>query len=207
MTDEHILVQGSDKRYRLGWKILEWGNKVMYYQDISLEASPIISQLVSRFKGTSHIGMFDDGEVRFVFKAMSPHVDVVPTLVGMTRFPAYATSIGKVLLAYNKSFLQPMLAKGMFKQSKNTITSMEILEKELTEIRKRGYSISDNENETDTYGIAAPIKSYSGQVVAALNLVGERNYMTGKEHHLIVREVVHSAQMISKQLGYMTINY
>lgn len=207
MTQENILVQDRDKRYRLGWKILEWGNKVMYYQDISLEASPIISQLVSRFKGTSHIGMFDEGEVRFVFKAMSPHADVVPTLVGMTRFPAYATSIGKVLLAYNKAFLPPMMAKGMFKQSKNTITNLDTLERELIEIRKRGYSISDHENETNTYGIAAPIESYNGQVVAALNLVGERNYMTGKEHHLIIREVVRSAQMISKQLGYITINY
>jgi len=205
MCKENILLQGTDKRYRLGWKILEWSNKVMYYQEIHAEAGPIISNLVTRFKGTSHIGMFYDGEIRFVFKAMSPNADVVPTFIGMTRYPAYATSIGKVLLAYNKSFLMPMMAKGMFKQSKNTITNVDTLQKELEVVRKNGYAISDDENVSSTYGIAAPIKTYNGQVVAALNLVGERDYMKGKEHQLIIKEVVRSANLISRQLGYMII--
>ncbi|MEO4052072.1 IclR family transcriptional regulator [Solibacillus sp. CAU 1738] len=206
MCHENILIQGSDKRYRLGWKILEWSNNVMYLQEINIEAAPIISKLVTRFKGTSHIGMFDDGEIRFIFKTMSPHVDVVPTIVGMTRFPAYSTSIGKVLLAFNKGFVMPMLAKGMIKATQNTITSLAELEEDLKLIRMRGYAICDVENETHTYGIAAPIKTYNGQVVAALNLVGDKEYMK-KEKAAIIREVVHCADLISRQLGYMTINY
>lgn len=206
MCQQRILIQGSDRRYRLGWKILEWSNKVMYFQDINAEAGPIISQLLTRFKGTSHIGMFDDGKVRFVFKAMSPHVDVVPTFVGRTRFPAHATSIGKVLLAYNKSFMAPMMAGGMLKTTPNTIVCIKTLEEELALVRERGYAISDGENETITYGIAAPIKSYNGQVVAALNLVGEKAYME-KEKSLIIHEVVRAANLISREIGYMTINY
>ncbi|WP_141904944.1 IclR family transcriptional regulator [Lysinibacillus sp. Y5S-8] len=207
MCQESILLQGSDKRYRLGWKILEWSNKVMYYQEINFEAGPIISNLVARFKGTSHIGMFDNGEVRFVYKAMSPHADIVPTFVGMTRYPAYSTSIGKVLLTYNPAFMLPMLEKGMFKQTANTITSVEDLKKELEVVYKNGYAISDQENASNTYGVAAPIKTYNGQVVAALNLVGEKSYMNGKDKQAIVREVIRSAELISRQLGYMTINY
>lgn len=206
MCQQSILIQGSDRRYRLGWKILEWGNKVMYFQDIHAEAGPIISQLLARFKGTSHIGMFDEGKVRFVFKAMSPHVDVVPTYIGRTYFPAHATSIGKVLLAYNKSFIAPMLAEGMLKTTPNTISCMKVLEKELALVRERGYAISDEENETATYAVAAPIKSYNGQVVAALNLVGEKVYME-KEKVQITLEVVRAANLISREIGYMTINY
>ncbi|TCJ04333.1 IclR family transcriptional regulator [Cytobacillus praedii] len=207
MCKEGILIQGNDRKYRLGWKLLEWSNKVMYQQDIHSEAGPIIVNLVRQFKGTSHIGMFHEGEVRFVFKTTSPDADVVPTFIGTTRRPAYSTSSGKVLLAFNPSFIQPTLAKGLLKQSTNTITSVTKLYAELKKIKQQGYAISDDENDFGLYGVAAPIKSYNGQVIASLNFVGEPNYMKGKENKLIIQSVVRSAQAISKQLGYISLPY
>ncbi len=47
-----------------------------------------------------------------------------------------------------------------------------MLKKELQTVREQGYSISDNENDTSTYAIAAPILSYSGETIASVNLVG-----------------------------------
>lgn len=67
------------------------------------------------------------------------------------------------------------------KHSTNTITCINQLNEELRDIRKQGFAISDDENDFGLYGVAAPIKSYNGQVIAALNLVGDRNYMIGKE--------------------------
>lgn len=206
MCKEGILIQGSDRKYQLGWKLLEWSNKVMYQQDIHTEAGPIIGNLTRHFKGTSHIGMFHDGEVRFVFKMTSPDVDDVPTIIGLTRQPAYCTSSGKVLLAFNPSFIKPTLAKGLFKQSTNTITSINKLYAELKQVQKQGFAISDDENAFGLYGIAAPIKSYNGQVVAALNLVGEPNYMKGQYNKQIIRAVVRSAEEISKQIGYISLS-
>jgi DNA-binding IclR family transcriptional regulator len=79
------------------------------------------------------------------------------------------------------------------------------LNEELKDVRKQGYAISDDENDYGLYGVAAPIKSYNGQVIAALNLVGDRNYMMGKEKTRIIQSVIRSAQMISKQVGYMSL--
>lgn len=207
MCKENILMQDRDRKYRLGWRILEWSNKVMYHQDINTEVAPIVAKLVNRFKGSVHVGMFDQGEVRFIFKAISPHSDVIPTYIGMTRFPAHATSIGKVLLAYNPSFLPAVAQKGMPSYTENTITDMDVLKKELLIIRQQGYAISNCENETDTFGIAAPIKSYNGQVVAALNFVSDVNYFKGSNYQSILNEVIRSAQNVSREIGYITINY
>lgn len=207
MCEENILMQDRDRKYRLGWRILEWGNKVMYHQDMNTKVAPIVANLVNRFKGTCHVGMFDNGEVRFIFKAISPHSDVIPTYIGMTRFPAHATSIGKVLLAYNPSFLAAVEQRGMEGFTDNTITNIQELKKELLVIRQNGYAVSNGENETGTFGIAAPIKSYSGQVVAAVNFVCALNYVQQNNFQLILNEVIKSAQNISRDIGYITINH
>ena len=71
MCAENILMQDKDRKYRLGWRILEWSNKVMYQQEMSEKVAPIAANLVNRYKGSVHIGMFDNGQVRFIFKTGS----------------------------------------------------------------------------------------------------------------------------------------
>ena len=204
LCEEGILIQDSRKKYRLGWKLLEWSNHVMYQQDIYSEAIPIVEGLVRKFNGTVHIGMFDAGEVRFVLKVASKDSSVqVPTFVG-ARKPAYCTSTGKVLLSYNPSYIQPAIANGLLKRGPNTITCVEKLKQELAVIRNQGYAISNNENEMGVYGIAAPIKSYTGQSVAALNMVGPVAYMQGKDSHAMIQSVKKTAELISKELGYIS---
>jgi IclR family transcriptional regulator, KDG regulon repressor len=202
LCQEGILIQDGNKKYRLGWKLLEWSNHVMYHQDIYDDAMPFIGELVRKFNATAHIGMFHKGDVRFILKMASPNAPYVPTYVG-ANIPAYCTSTGKVLLAFNPSFIKPTISKGLVKRSVNTITCINTLQKELEMIRKNGYAISNNENEHGLYAVAAPIRSYNGQVVAALNLVSLTSYMTGHNHEIIIQSVMKTAQLISKELGYI----
>ncbi|WP_028784773.1 IclR family transcriptional regulator [Thalassobacillus devorans] len=203
LCQEGILIQDSRRRYRLGWKLLEWSNHVMYQQDIYNEATPFCERLVRKFNGTVHIGMFDAGEVRFVLKVQSKESLPVPTYIGATK-PAYCTSTGKVLLAYNPSFLKPTISKGLLKLAPNTITDLDTLKKELRQIKKQGYAISNNENELGLYGIAAPIRSYTGQIIASLNMVGPITYMNGRNREDMIKNVVSTAENISKDLGYIS---
>ncbi|KMJ59966.1 IclR family transcriptional regulator [Bacillus sp. LL01] len=203
LCHEGILIQDSRKKYRLGWKLLEWSNHVMYQQEIYSEAIPIVEDLVRQYNGTVHIGMFDAGEVRFVLKVSAKNSVPVPTFVG-ARKPAYCTSTGKVLLSFNPSFIQPTISKGLLQRAPNTITCVKKFKKELEEIREQGYAISNNENELGLYGIAAPIHSYTGQTVAALNMVGPISYMQGEQKQSIIQSMLRTSQQISKELGYIS---
>ncbi|WP_078379890.1 IclR family transcriptional regulator [Sutcliffiella halmapala] len=203
LCHEGILIQDSRKKYRLGWKLLEWSNHVMYQQEIYSEAIPIVEDLVRQYNGTVHIGMFDAGEVRFVLKVSAKNSVSVPTFVG-ARKPAYCTSTGKILLSFNPTFIQPTISKGLLQRAPNTITCVKKLKKELDEIREQGYAISNNENELGLYGIAAPIHSYTGQTVAALNMVGPISYMQGSQKQSIIQSVLKTSQQISKELGYIS---
>ncbi|WP_242224776.1 IclR family transcriptional regulator [Bacillus cereus group sp. BfR-BA-01380] len=204
LCEEGMLIQDEQRKYRLGWKLLEWGNQVMFQQDIYSGAIPFVEELVRKFNGTVHIGMFDRGDVVFILKISSKDSIQISTHVG-SRKPAYCTSTGKVLLSFNPSFVEHAVRNGLLPRAPNTITCMKRFQEELQEIRRQGYSISDNENEHGLYGIAAPIRSYTGRTVAALNIVGPISYMQGRDRQVIIRSVMNTAQMISKEFGYLDI--
>jgi len=176
LTNEGVLMRDGNRKYRLGWKLIEWNNGVMFQHDIYNKALPLVKGLTERFRGTAHIGMYDQGDAIFVLRISSKEADFVPTFLG-DRKPAHSTSTGKVLLAFNRNYLQETISRGLSKQGPNTITEVNELKRELDIVRERGYSVSNNENDTSTYAIAAPIQSYSGETIAAVNLVGPITYM------------------------------
>lgn len=202
---EGILIKDSRNKYRLGWKLLEWSSSVMYQQDIYNEANPLVGELIKNFNGVAHIGMLDErGNFVFVLKMASRHAIEVPTYVG-ERKPTYCFSTGKALLSCKPNLLQTTLTHKLMQRGPNTITSVEQLKSEIDDIRKKGYATSNNENEFGIYGIAAPIKSYSGQTVAALNMVGPIAYMQGNQHQVMIQSIMSTAKDISKELGYIEI--
>jgi len=204
LCNQGVLMRDRNRQYRLGWKLLEWNNNVMFQQDIYDKAIPLVKELVHRFQGTAHIGMFDRGEVVFVLKVSSQEASPIHTYIG-SRKPAYATSTGKVLLSFNSSYLQETIDRGLLQQTPNTITDIGTLKKEIENVRVKGYSVSNNENNTGTYAIAAPILSYSGKTFAAVNLVGTSSYMQGENRENIIRSILNTANSISQELGYIEV--
>jgi IclR family transcriptional regulator, KDG regulon repressor len=74
----------------------------------------------------------------------------------------------------------------------------------LEEIRVQGYAIEKEEAVEGLVGIAAPIKDYSRQVVAALGLALPRGRRTLKEDLAeIVKAVKYTCDSISSELGYL----
>ncbi|EGQ24155.1 IclR family transcriptional regulator [Sporosarcina newyorkensis 2681] len=204
LCKENVLMKDHQKKYRLGWRLLEWNNHVMFQQDVYDKAMPFVKDLISQYKGTAHIAMFDKGTVVFVLRVSSHDASSIQTYLG-SRKPSYATSSGKVLLANNPAYLKETVAQGLAYDGPNTITDISNLKIELADIRTKGYSISDSENSDGMYGIAAPIFSYSGGVIAAVNLVGLSSYMQGTQRTQMIQSVMNTAQLISKELGYIEI--
>ena len=89
-----------------------------------------------------------------------------------TRFPAYATSMGRVLLAAQPDeWLEEYLASTSLRGlTDHTITNPTALRNELRKIRARGWALVDQELEEGLRSLAAPIRDADGQVVAAINV-------------------------------------
>ncbi len=56
--------------------------------------------------------------------------------------------------------------------TRNTITTLVVLKKELQRVRSQGYALDDGENVLGIRGIAAPIFDHQGLVVAAMSTGG-----------------------------------
>jgi IclR family transcriptional regulator, pca regulon regulatory protein len=89
-----------------------------------------------------------------------------------TRFPAFATSMGRVLLgALSEADLDRYLAEATFEQfTANTVTDPARLKEIVREAAEQGYAIVDQELEEGLRAIATPIRGSGEGVTAAINV-------------------------------------
>ena len=107
----------------------------------------------------------------YVARVPAARIMTVAINVG-TRFPAYATSMGRVLLAgLDPEELDAYLATlALTSFTSHTVTDEATLRERLDEVRRQGYALVDQELEHGLRSIAAPVRDRRGTVVAAVNV-------------------------------------
>ena len=101
-------------------------------------------------------------------------VGTVPSLG--TRWPAHATSTGKVLLAYRSN--GHTHARPLPGFTPRTIVDPAALARELARVRRRGYAVSAEELEPGFVAVGAPVHAADGTVVAAIGVGGPKTRLT-----------------------------
>jgi IclR family pca regulon transcriptional regulator len=117
------------------------------------------------------VSVLDGEDVVYVARVPVSRIMTVAISVG-TRFPAYATSMGRVLLAgLPDDELEAYLSKvDLARLTSKTVGSPSALRSELAKVRAQGFALVDQELEEGLRAVAAPIKDRLGRVVASLNI-------------------------------------
>lgn len=182
----HTLVQlgyvWTDGRlFALTPRVLELG--FSYLSSLSLPeiAQPHLERLTAQVHESASVSVLDGDEIVYVGRVPTSRIMTVAINIG-TRFPAYATSMGRVLLA---SLDEEELAEYLGRVrpeplAPQTVTSAGELRRELERIRSQGWAIVDQELEAGLRSVAAPIRDRSDRVVAAVN-VSSHASRTGPE--------------------------
>ena len=121
-----------------------------------------------------------------------------------TRFPAYATSMGRVLLAgLPEAELAEHLARvELAFLTALTVTDAATLGERLDQVRHQGYALVDQELEEGLRSAAAPIRNRDGNVVAAVNLsVSASRTSLRRLEEEFVPPLLETATQISRDLG------
>ncbi|HXL89529.1 MAG TPA: IclR family transcriptional regulator C-terminal domain-containing protein [Streptosporangiaceae bacterium] len=165
----YMRAEGS--RFALRPKILELGYAYLSSLTLPEVAMPHLEQLVEQVHESSSVSELDGDEVVYIARVPTKRIMSVMISVG-TRFPAYATSMGRVLLAaqppdWLDAYLKATSLRGL---TGYTITSPDALRRELLRIREQGWALVDQELEEGLRSIAAPIRDGDGQVIAAVNV-------------------------------------
>ncbi len=191
----------------MGFRVIELGNSLLNQFDIRSQAKPFLTDLSQRIKETVHLVIPDQYEALYIDKVES---DVKQSGLQMvsrvgSRVPAHSSSAGKVLFAHlSENEIDDIIQeKGLSKRTKNTITDPEILKAHLKMVRSKGFAIDDEENEEGIRCVGAPLFNQQGQVIAAISISGPTVRIPKKKlHSCLKKEIIKTASMISRELGY-----
>lgn len=164
-------VRSDGRQFALTPRVLELGYAFLSSVELPEVSEPHLERLVAEVHESSSVSVLDGDDVVYVARVPTSRIMRVSINLG-TRFPAYATSMGRVLLAgLPEAELDEYLERvELHRLSPRTITSADPLRAELERVRSQGWALVDQELEEGLRSVAAPIRDRGGRTIAAVNL-------------------------------------
>lgn len=161
-------------------------------------AQPYLDRLGDATRETVNLGVANQGMVEQIAQVDSKYV------IGATNWlghpvPLHCAALGKVLLAYGAAELPPGRLQA---RTARTITSRAALQRELDDVRRRGYAVTDEELESGLIAVAAPVYHDGGDVIAALSVSGPATRLTHSRLSEVAAQCVAGARALSAVLGH-----
>jgi DNA-binding IclR family transcriptional regulator len=186
--------------YRLGMRLLELGNLVKARLDVREAALVPMRELHKMTLQPVNLSMRQGDEIVYIERAYSERsgMQVVRTVGG--RAPLHLTSVGKLFLAHDDpGRVRAYAARtGLTGHTRNSITDVNRLERELATVRATGVARDDEELELGVRCMAAGIFDDQGKLLAGLSVSSPADRL---EEGWLDR-VKSTAAQISSALGY-----
>ncbi|OOL28699.1 IclR family transcriptional regulator [Rhodococcus rhodochrous] len=196
-------VRTDGSQFWLTPRVLELGYSYLSSLTLPEVARPHLEALAQKVHESTSVSVLDAGDVVYVARVPVSRIMTVSITIG-TRFPAHATSMGRVLLAgLSPAELDAYLATATLEPlTSRTLITADGLRAELDRIRRDGYCIVDQELEEGLRSLAAPIRDASGAVVAAVNISTQAaRYSLDAVRSELVPAVIETAAAISADLA------
>jgi IclR family pca regulon transcriptional regulator len=164
-------MRAEGRRFRLSPRVLELGRPYLSSLTLPEIAAPHMRDFVAEVRESSSIAILDGSDIVYVGHVPAKRILAVSASIG-TRDPAFATSLGRVLLAnQTDAWLRSAVAPlRLPKITETTIVDSQALLAELERVRGQGFALVDQELEDGLRALAAPIHDEHGNVIAALNV-------------------------------------
>ena len=194
---------GENRRFRLGLKLHELGNRAVEQSDLPSRVHPFSRRLSMQVGETVHLSILENTSVVYLDKVEPTHRIRLACRTGISN-PVYCTSMGKAMLAFQpEQSIEQVIAKITFKPfTQKTLRSREALLKSLDRVRRRGYAIDDEEIEVGVRCIGAPIFNEDRQPIAAISVSGPTSRITPQSVPEIAEQLLKCCREISASLNW-----
>jgi IclR family pca regulon transcriptional regulator len=164
-------MRNEGRYFSLTARVLELGYAYLSSLSLPEVAEPHLEALVAEVHESSSMSVLDGTDIVYVARVPVSRIMTVAISVG-TRFPAYATSMGRILLAGLPDDELPahLPRQPLAPLTSRTIGSVDALRTELARVRTQGWALVNQELEEGLRAIAAPVRDPSSRVVAAVNV-------------------------------------
>lgn len=168
-----------DKRFHLKPRVMALGSAFYFAARFDELVQPDLRALVARFGDASSVATLDGADVIYVAHVSVQRARRAAAVLG-ARYPAHATSMGRVLLAdLDPADLDTRLARMKLSPlTARTCTDPAELRAELGRVRAQGHATTVDQLDYGITALAVPIRDTAGRTVAALNTSGYTGMVT-----------------------------
>jgi DNA-binding IclR family transcriptional regulator len=188
--------------YQLGMRLLELGSLVKGRLNVREAALSPMRSLHKLTGQTINLSVQQGDEIVYIDRAWSERsgMQVVRAIGG--RAPLHLTSTGKLFLstADTRQVRAYALRTGLAGHTRNSLTQLETLERELALVRRHGYARDNEELELGVRCIAAGIFDDTGKLVAGLSISAPTERLQDEW----IQRLKETASQISESLGFET---
>ena len=193
----------DSNRWRLGREAVQIGVVALQSTDVMQVAPPLLRALLQLAGEAVNLAVFDADSMVLLYREQGPQSVTISSRLGSHR-PMHASSLGKAFMAaMADSERRVLVSRLAFKRhTDTTLTSPAALDREIAEIRARGYALDRSEFEATLACCAAAVFDHRGQPVAAISVSGPAERVT-PQFERIGALVSDTARAISERLGHL----
>ena len=196
-------VSAGTGRWRLGREAVQLGVVALQSTDV-MQVAPELLRLLLQMAGEAvNLAVFDADSMVLLYREQGPQSVTISSRLGSHR-PMHASSLGKAFLsAMAESERRVLLSRLTLKRyTDQTITSPAALDREIADIRARGFALDRSEFEATLACCAAAVFDHRGLPVAAISVSGPAERVT-PQFDRIGALVANTAKAISERLGHV----
>jgi IclR family pca regulon transcriptional regulator len=182
--------------FRPGIRCISLAQAALGSREIVQVAMPFLERLRDRLQETVNMTVLDGVDVVYLVRLLNS--DLVTLRLGVgSRIPAYATSLGRSILAFlSEAESSAILDRSEFRSfTPWTLTTRETIENDLAAIRRNGYAFNDQGLAPGVRGVAAPIL-VQGRPIASINLSISRPLTSREVPKVLAPAVISTAREI-----------
>lgn len=195
----------ADKRFHLKPKLMALGSSFYMTARIDEIVQDDLRGIVERFGDASSVGALDGEDVIYVAHHSVQRARRAAAVPG-ARYPVYATSMGRILLAgMPDEKIDAYLARYEPKKlTSKTCTNPKALRAEVMVARRNGYATTVDQLDYGITALAVPIRDSEGETIAALNTSGYTGMVTPEK---LVEDRLPALQEAASHIAYQLTRY
>lgn len=188
--------------YRIGLRLFQVGRSYLVQNTLHSISLPELRELAEKHHVNAYLGVQRGDRVIYLEALQSRGPIAIVSTPGAGAY-LHSTAFGKALLAeISDADVAALLGIEPYVQlTKKTKTRLKPLLKELADVRRLGYAVSDEENISNVFAAGAVIRDANGASIAAISGAVPRGQLTEAGLEDVCRLVAEAAQRISHRLG------
>ncbi len=174
----HGLVRQEEgkKVYRPGFGIFGLASSLYDQMKLPVVISPFLREIAWKTRENAHLAVKSGTQAVFIDREQGSNRISTNTNIGDTE-ELYCTAVGKCLICdYSRQDLGTLFDDHPFERfTDRTVTDIDALSAELTEVKNQGYAVDMEEYESNVVCLACPIVNYQGRIIAAIGVSGPKD--------------------------------